>query len=243
MQLPCQSKTLLKHELFSESLETEGFDFDSVVANKNACLTLFDGLPEISPIQPLELGVFDKNREIRRKRLQTRMLSRKTPAAGILQLLPGIAIASPELCVTQLAMTFDILELVEVIMELTGSYSLPANELDSTAHTVYNTAPVTTRARIEECAWHLPRIYGQRKLEQALKIAMEGAASPVESKLAIFLKPPLRKGGYGLGPLALNPQIVVPEEFRRYMQKDCYYPDIFLPAHCIDIEYESTEFT
>lgn len=239
-----------------ETLEDQDFPFTSVVSNKQVDLSHIDGSELVDIRDMLHLGVFDINRKAHRKTLHTRLLRRDLPAGSLIWAGKHTCFACPELIVTQLASQMSPVKLAQIIMELTGYYSLPPaatkrtktktghtglTNLD-TPKTVYNLPSVTTLQRIRTFAQNTRMVRARVALGAALDMALEHAASPVEGMLALIFSQPVDQGGYGMERPLLNARIATPETMRGYLSQQNYYPDIYFASCNIDLEYESTEF-
>ena len=239
-----------------ESLEDRSFPFSSVVSNRRVDLSRIDGSELLDRHNMLHLGVFDVNRKAHRKTLRTKILRRDLPSSSLIWAGRHTCFASPELIVIQLASQLSPVKLAQIIMELTGYYSLPpeaSGNLETKTRraalvnlempkTVYNLPPVTTLERIRSLAQYTRMVRARATLCAALDIALEHAASPVESTLALAFSIPVDQGGYGMEKPLLNACISVPEDKRDYLSQRHYYPDIFFASCKTDLEYESTEF-
>ncbi len=238
-----------RDDLFDMTLLDAHFPFDACIANKNIDCPISDESTLHSFRKCIKLGVFDIKRRAYRKTLRTTLLRKDLPAKALIWISSACCIASPEFTVIQLAAQLDKISLAQLIMELTGFYSLPPTNTSTSSHarqnderTVYQIPPVTTLVRIRDCARHIRMMRGKRTLDAALGIALERSASPAESILAIMFRLPLEQGGYGMGTPLLNPQVDVPEAQREFVSQKCYYPDVFFPDCLADLEYESTSF-
>ncbi len=233
--------------LMDDTLESAGFQFDAAEVNRRVDLSQFGDVGRFTADSPLVLGIFDERSRHTRKTVRARMLPRSLPSRALIQVDANLSFASPELTVVQMAARVDAIALARVIMELTGTYSLPPQlpwpiQQDGEFRTRYSIAPVTTIERIRAMMCAFTRIRGRKTLEKALDIALEGSASPMETKLALMLSIPMEHGGYGFPVSALNPRLDVPAELRFRFERDAYHPDIFIQSAYADIEYESNSF-
>lgn len=227
--------------LLDETLETMGFEFGCTQVNKRVDLSSFGGVGRFTADRPLELGIFEERIRHTRKSVRARMLPRSLPARALVQVNADLWFAAPELAIVHMASSGDVVALACAIMELTGTYSLPPRQ-GVGIETRYSIAPVTTVARIRAVERCCPRIRNRKTLDQALALALEGSASPMETKLATILRTPMEQGGYGFPVASLNPQASVPAAMRGRLERDAYHPDIFIQDACVDIEYDSTTF-
>ena len=226
------------------TLEESGFAFEGVVASKRVDFERFYDLGPFTVDDPLELGVFDPNKRVHLKTTKSRVLSRTLPQTALLRVDPDLYIAGPEFIVAQVAETATIIELVQIIMELCGSYAvMPISTAESLQMTVYEIPPVTSIVMIKELLANARvRTRARSLIKQAFAYAREGSASPAETKLALMLGLPMELGGYGLGMPVPNARLEVPEGERAYVGQDHYDLDLYWADCRADIEYESTEF-
>ena len=248
-RLEIHEQPLLPAHTFDETLDDVSFPFEKTVSNKKLDCTYIDGCERLDFRKHLELGVFDLSRRAYRKSLRTRILRRDLPSNSLIWAGRHTAFASPELVIVQLASRLSEVRLAQIIMELTGYYSLPPETKQGertlnnpSSRTTYGLEPVTTIARIRSFACHVRMARNQHILNAALEIALDRAASPIESAAAIVLRRPIELGGYSMRKLLLNPKVEVPEYVSKFVSQKAYYPDMYFPDCATDLEYESTEF-
>lgn len=150
----------------------------------------------------------------------------------------GIYLTSPELTLLQLSNDHTLVEMLELIMELTGSYRLYN---DSVA---YGCPKLTSTGALRAFASKTKGLHGHKALARALKWAMDGSASPAETGLAIALALPWRLGGANLGIPLLNHTIELNDEAAAILGRRTITPDILLRKgdHRVAVEYDSREF-
>lgn len=93
--------------------------------------------------------------------------------------------------------------------------------------------PLTTLRALRSCAEELVGHHGRRKALRALKYAEEGARSPMEALLFMFLSLPNCLGGCAFRGMKFNKKIVA------HKAKRTYYADLYLPSEKLIIEYNS----
>lgn len=144
----------------------------------------------------------------------------------LLRVEPGIYCASPALAAMQYARGRDLSEVFSLVMELLGSYTLPAeptfglargeawrarpgflapdnarqdgDEPVEQAH--YRCAPATTLLELRRVI-RLSASSNDRSMRTAVGLAMPGSASPGETIMAAMLGLPMRYGGFGCDQL------------------------------------------
>ena len=227
--------------LAARSLGESGFDFDAVETNARIDFWQLGDLGPVTTDEPLELAVFDRFHREKRKKLRTRELPRSLPENALVRVNPTLYFACPELIVTQMAARLSVPQLVQLIMELCGYYTLgPIASPQSRPR--YQIPPVTTIDRIARYLSFVKVRGGAKKLREALGLAMEGSASPGETRVAMMMSIPSELGGYGFPKPALNATLAVPERELGRVAGERYELDAFWQDARTDLEYESTEF-
>ncbi|MDO4536538.1 MAG: hypothetical protein Q4B54_00080 [Coriobacteriales bacterium] len=224
-----------------ETLEDAGFAFEQVETNAHVDLWRLGNIGGFTSAQPLELVSFQRNRRVRQKRSRSRMLPRTLPASALVRVDPNLYFVCPELIVLQMAGSLSLMALVQLIMELCGSYALEPTG-GNRRQCNYHVSPVTTISRIRAYHAHVLTRGCSDKIQQALKLAMEGAASPAETNLALMLSLPPDMGGYGFPQPQLNAKLTVADEERNNVSHDYYKLDLFWQDAYTALEYESDEF-
>ncbi len=114
-----------------------------------------------------------------------------------------IYVACPELTFLQAARHLDLLELVLLGFDLCAQYYSDKNAKYGQAT---RTIP-TTAEQIIEYAMGSNHMHGSTQAIRAAKYVLSDSNSPMETRLAILLKLPIRLGGYGLQNLEMNSAI------------------------------------
>ncbi len=176
--------------------------------------------------------------------MQAHLATRPFPAGGLVLpppraggfhgLGPDARLCSPEVVFIQVAAALSLPELVQLGMELCGTYSVRPSDGSLVQH-----APMTTPARlgffVERCSW----LRGSAAARRALAHIVANSASPMETILYLLLCLPIRLGGYGLPQVELNPQLIVPTRTRAITSKRTVFPDVYFRASKLSVEYES----
>lgn len=238
-----------------ETLADVGFNLDAAESNTSVDLHRLGSFKPLSSENPLELGCFSRAKAQNRKLSRTRVLQRNLPSSALIKVDPTLYFVCPELIASEIAVDLSAYELAQVIMELCGTYTLsplqgksrPIRKLAGNTpelgpDCVYDIEPVTTLSRIR---WYADRFRtrgGTATLRRALQIALEGAASPAEAKLALVMSLPAEEGGYGFPKPVLNKRLDVPTDELNNVGGVLYYLDAYWPEAEADLEYESTAF-
>lgn len=160
------------------------------------------------------------------------------PAGSLLRLSPHVTIVSPELAYAQ----FSKAPPVERIMagcELCGTYAQLGQE-----RKLKSRAALTSVQALRDYLDKLDATCGGKRetaSRQALHHALDGAASPMEMKLALMLTLPSWMGGYHLPAPQLNAPVHLGHEaFRIYPHSPCRL-DLYWAHAALDVEYDGGE--
>lgn len=125
-----------------------------------------------------------------------------------------------------------------VATEFAGYYRL------STAlnNTQYRLSPLVTLENQYAFLGANPKLYGVSRIREALELAFDRSASPMESALAFMLSLPVEFGGFGLPKPELNKKVPT-KQFESLWDGGPYIkPDLLWEEHKVAVEYESDEF-
>ena len=202
---------------------------------------------------PLSVAVGSKNARRISKRVKTHVIDKPLPEGSMVDVGNGLFVASPELCFVQMAASLPFANLIELGIELCGTYSLCepddfydiANPDDYTPFDDYENNgiikrdPLTDVKKLSAFVARMTGAPGQRKAARALRYIVDGSASPRETLLVIMLTLPYNLGGYKLVQPTMNARIVVDDSSKGYNGKSVYYCDLFWPAANLAVEYDS----
>jgi hypothetical protein len=152
---------------------------------------------------PLELMVSDPSSRTRTEAFLTHTQQERLPLSSFIRVADGIWVVSFEHLCAQLATRLTRVELLVLMGELLGTYSLTADGMFS------RTTPLMTRASLGRHLAALGDFHGARVARDALALAPENSASPMETKLFLRTSLPYRFVGYALPVKALNEPLEV----------------------------------
>lgn len=152
---------------------------------------------------PLELMVRDPSARMRTERVTTHTQQEVLPATSFIRIADEIWVVSPEHLCVQLAARLTRAELLVLMGELLGTYAMPDCGMYS------RTAPCMTKDSLSRHLDALGGFRGVRAAREALALAPENSASPMETKLFLRVSLPMRLGGYALPVRAMNEQLEV----------------------------------
>ena len=131
----------------------------------------------------------------------------------------NVYVASPELCLMQLAQVYSEPEVVKLAMEMCGSYAIDPyydpeddslyNSLDSQDDSpgMCKRPPLTKASKLKAYAEKQLAPGSRARSAHYLRYVVDGSASPRETALFMLLCMPPRFGGYGLAFPELNKRI------------------------------------
>ena len=167
--------------------------------------------------RPVQMLVADATGSRDNEVFRSRVLRSELPAGAFRRIGTNLAVPCPELLVLQMARLATPLELVLLIEELCGTYAVqPADP----SGMLQRKEPLTSRARILE---------------------FDASGSPMESRLALRIAWPRRKGGYNMPILSMNEDLEVARIWRGLEESHVRRPDILFslphdgaPGYCLD---------
>lgn len=113
--------------------------------------------------------------------------------------------STPEFCFLQMAGCLSLVQLIQLGFELCGTYALVGG-----APAVRRAAPLTTKVKLAAFVEQSSGARGCKKAARAVRYVQDGAASPMETMLAMMLCLPYGLGGYGLEKPLINHRVDVP---------------------------------
>ena len=193
---------------------------------------------------PICLMVSSKNAKRKSKIIQTHLYTGPMPKGCFISTGNGIAVISPAFCFFQMADELPLVKLIELGLELCGSYSLHVKDEynpgeESTDKALYGHPHLTSIKALNAFASRMEGVCGQKKVSRALRYIAEGSASPMETILFMLLTLPYKLGGYGLPAPELNKRINIGNATGKRSGKAYYVCDLLWPKANFAIEYDS----
>jgi len=209
-------------------------------------VTLSDNVPTLEQVRipglSLPLHIVLGNAGVRRgrKEIKQHVFKGKTHAGCFICVNDALFVSSPEFCFVQMAGVLPFVRLIELGYELCGSYSICAVEdPNAPARGFHRRDPLTSTKKLEAFVTRMNGVKGQQKAMLALRYILNNSASPMETKLAIFLILPYKLGGYSLAKPELNKRIIPSKLDKRFSGKTSFECDLFWPEYNLDVEYDS----
>jgi len=192
---------------------------------------------------PLHIMLGKANIRRVRKDIKQHVFTGKTPVGCFIDIDNAHFVSSPEFCFLQMAGIFPLVKLIELGYELCGSYSLHAvNDLNMSARGFHIRDSLMSAKKLEAFLLRMSGVKGHQKAMRALRYILNGSASPMETKLSMFLTLPYKLGGYGFAQPELNKRIVPSKTDKRFSSKTFFVCDLFWPDHRLAVEYDSESF-
>lgn len=141
-------------------------------------------------------------RDHRRKSSEALMVhtcSGSLPERAVLAVEPGLCVASPEFAILQMAPHCSDLELLLLIQEFCGCYSIGRS-----GEGLRMRHPLTSVESIGRMASKAQGLKGLGRVRKVLPFAVDGSGSPRETALALLMCLPKRYGGFGVPAPRMN---------------------------------------
>ena len=156
------------------------------------------------------------------------------PANSFIDAGQGFLVSTPEFCFLQMAREMTVAQLVQLGLELCGTYALVDD-----GPAVSRDASLTTAAKLRAFVEAAAGAPGRAKALRATRYLLDGSASAMETLLALLLYLPNNMGGYGLKKPVLNYRIDVPPSRRDLADRGYCLCDLCWPDAKLAVEYDS----
>ncbi|MCH4083636.1 MAG: endonuclease domain-containing protein [Olsenella sp.] len=187
---------------------------------------------------PIDLMVPTDGRRGRLQYASNHMCAARLPPASVKRVGPDAYVTCPELTFINLGKTLGIPALVQYAMELCGGYALtPWSEMGFEPR-----SPLCAVERLDKFVRACEGIHGSRRAAAALGLASEGARSPAEVLLYLFLSLPRSMFGYGLPRPLLNQRIEIDRDAQLRLGAEYLVVDLLFADQKLVIEYDSRAF-
>lgn len=193
--------------------------------------------------RPLDILAPAANKRMRARGVRAHVWHGPYPPGSFIDLGQGIACLSPCALFCRMAKDLSFAKRILLAYELAGCYAIVPNpeydiemEQQDAVHRVYRTRflerqPLASVSELTRYARENSGLHGSRAALDALRYTLDGAASPLESRLALITQLPQRLGGYDLGEAVLNYRVDDAGSFRKI--------DVYLPHDHVGLEADS----
>ena len=202
---------------------------------------------------PLDVLVRDPSSRRTNAWTRGRSCAFELPAGSLLAIpspLPDVElfVTCPELTFIQVTRDLDILQVIYSGTALCSEYRIDPSALAGVVLRQGNDKPLTSVARIEAYLGKAASLCGTVPATRASHFVLDKARSPKEIGLAMLFGLPPHLGGFGLGTVALNEQLDIPDGCDAYGNPRIAtrYPDLLITTHdrrgskrAVAIDYDS----
>lgn len=193
---------------------------------------------------PINLMVGSQNAKWKSELVRPRVYTGPVPDRCFVSVGEGIAVSDPSFCFFQMASELPLVKLIQLGLELCGSYSLPVKDDyspggEAADKTMYNRPQLTNVKALKAFSDRMTGTKGYTKVSRALRYIADGSASPMEAILFMLLTLPYKLGGFGLPPPELNRRIDIGTSAEPGSGKAYYVCDFFWPKGNVAVEYDS----
>jgi hypothetical protein len=190
------------------------------------------GLPSPSVTEPLHVLVSAGTNRGRAKSVLPVAWNGPLPKDAFREVQKDAYVSSPELTFLQMARVLDVVSLIELGMELCGTYRREALG----GLTTYDQPALTTPRKLAKFLEEAGQAYGAKVARQALKYVAPNSASPFETIVYLLLCLPRRLGGYAFPTPKLNASIKLGKRGRQHTLRKSTVPDLYWKDAKLDLE-------
>ena len=170
------------------------------------------------------------------------------PERSFYRLDDNVYVASPELCLMQLASKLSEPQVTKLALEMCGAYALEPvvhsglfdylDPLDDDPG-MCKRPPLTSATKLKSYAKRLFVPDSRARSAHFLRYVVDGSASPRETLLFMLLCMPPRLGGYGFALPELNRRIELTPAEQLMVGANHYDCDLYWPHPRVGVEYDS----
>ena len=174
----------------------------------------FVDLPSILYTRPgegLDLLVSNPREKRRWKGAKCHVIRSKLPSRSFWLVEEGIFVASPELCLLQLAESLSLIDTIKAAMSFCGIYRLVG---DTTSKSIFDRKPIMTVDSGLAFLDSVGLVPGAVNMRRALQYTLPNSGSPMETRMVLPFYLPKALGGFGLPRPVMNKPIYLDESAR-----------------------------
>lgn len=210
---------------------------------REECVAVASGLSSFNTKHPLFGGepvsvlVPWRNLCIRDDGVSGRLCMSSLPSKSVLKLRDGLYVCSPELVFVRMASGLSDARVAEVGMNLCSRYYLHYGTGAIEGRTSFATTPKRLQAYVGRAA----EVRGCRKAGRGLQWVLSNSGSPMETKMALQFRLPLRKGGFALPFDAMNFDVHAGSRLQ-LCEQGVYCIDMVASDLKVGMEYDGEEY-
>lgn len=189
------------------------------------------GLPEPTPQTPLYVLVHPHASRGGSKSVRPMSWGCKIPKGALRKVSADAFVSSPEFVFLQMARELELVELIELGMELCGTY-----RRHESGPTAYDYPPLTTPGKLKTFLKAAGPAPGIKRAREATKYLIPNSASPFETIVYLLLCLPRRLGGYAFPRPILNVRVRIGARGRQHTLRRSSYPDLYWRSVNLDLE-------
>ena len=175
-----------------------------------------------------------RNQRRQGEMLITHVMPKNLPPESFV-FVSGIPIISPELCFLLAANHLPLADLSLLSSDLSATYAI-----DRTARFGQITRdPITSVNKISNYLSKIQNVDGIQKAKKAIRFALDGSHSPMESKIGVTNYLPKIYGGFASDKPELNAIVTLSREGAIYFQREVCCCDLYWEKQKVIIEYDS----
>jgi very-short-patch-repair endonuclease len=178
----------------------------------------------------------DVSRRSQARSVHTHLWAHELPSDLARPIQPGLLVSGPELCFVQLAAA----GLSRVQLALAGCALLSTYATSpASPYGVVQAAPQTTLSKLSDAIERLEGARGAAGARECAQYLLAGAASPMETRVGLYLSLPKCLGGHGLPRPTLNYRYDMEGSLRAVSDCGHYRTDLCWPDASLAVEYDS----
>lgn len=189
--------------------------------------------------KPVHVCISSTERRVNTFVKKCHVWSAPVPYGAFVNASGGVYACTPEFMLLQLAQRTSKVELVQKCFEMCGGYALPTDRHDGSERCL----PLSSVAMLKPFLDKVPEgTWGLQAARWAVRYAVDGSGSPMESIMVMLLCLPRTVGGYGLPLPVMNERIDVPYEKRRLLARSWVACDARWPSTGFCLEYDGRKY-
>ena len=161
------------------------------------------------------------------------------PDRSFYRLDDGVYVASPELCLLQLASKLSEPQAVKLALEMCGGYAIDVHDEEMG---FCKRPPLTSASKLDAYAKRLYKQGGGARALHPLRYVADNSASPRETALYMLLCLPPRFGGYGLALPEMNKRIELSPREQLVLGNRYFECDLYWAEKRVAVEYDSAQY-